>query len=191
MKCLHIQKMLQIVVIRLSKHFHTQNKTQSIADPVLFHNSLSTTPVIIHDLLLSPKCLPLSGDLSLSICLHWGFFLCFHPSLPPFSPPLQPSVLFSSKAIHEPSTVPTATAAAASATSTPHLCQTVSNVIVLTPAVCVYVGESCWVRVIATLHPPSLTLLPPLSACRPAVPYAPQVSCHCRSEPPDTLARQE
>ncbi|KAL7373862.1 hypothetical protein ABVT39_016234 [Epinephelus coioides] len=31
----------------------------------------------------------------------------------------------------------------------------------------------------------------PTCAVQPAVPYAPQVSCHCLSEPPDTLACQE
>lgn len=98
---------------------------------------------------------PLSRDLSLSICVHWGFFLCFHPSSV-CSPPLQPSILFHQRR-NMLSTAPTT-----AATSSPHLCCAVSNAIVLTPTACVYVGESCCVRVIAT------PLLSPFLLCLPA-----------------------
>lgn len=77
----------------------------------------------------------------------------------------------------------------------PLLCA-VSNVILLTPAVCVCVGKSCWVHVTPPPIPPTppaphWPLLTPRLACRPALPYALQVSCHCRSQTSDTLDRQE
>ena len=85
--------------------------------------------------------------------------LCPVRFLPLFSPLLllQPSILFHQRR-YTSSTAPTD-----AATSSPHLCCAVSNVIVLTPAVCVYVGESCWVCVIATPSsslPSSLLCLP-------------------------------
>lgn len=82
--------------------------------------------------------------------------------LPPLLP-LQPSILFLQRRYMS-STAPTD-----ATTSSPHLCCAVSNVIVLTPAVCVYVGESCWVCVIST---PSSSL--PFSLlCLPAGQWCP------------------
>lgn len=70
----------------------------------------------------------------------------------------------------------------------PHLCCALSNMMLLTPAVCLGGFPS---------RPPPhscFLLLPPRScppACRPLVAYAPQVSCHCLFELPDTLPCQE
>ena len=146
------------------------------------HNQIYTNIPVMK--LLLAECKHIQGFYCIcvmkqSLCLLF-YLLCLPPPFPPssggllFSPTFHP---FSSKAKH----------VHYSLSLHHHLCCAVSNAIMLTPAVSVSAGESCWVHVIATPPPPFPFSHFHLSACRPAVAFAPQVSCHCLSGLPDTL----